>query len=156
MRKFKLYLTTVMLFLGAVASAQSIHVNGVVKDSAGNPIPGAGVVVQGTTSGVVTGLDGEYTITVSPNATLVFKAVSFKDAVVPVEGQRIINVSLVEDSEVLESSVVVGYGSARKIGNIVGSVKTVASDKISEKPSANIADSLQGKVAGLQVFNTSG
>ncbi len=156
MRKFKLYLTTVMLFLGAVVSAQSIHVNGVVKDSAGNPIPGAGVVVQGTTSGVVTGLDGEYTITVSPNATLVFKAVSFKDAVVPVEGQRIINVSLVEDSEVLESSVVVGYGSARKIGNIVGSVKTVASDKISEKPSANIADALQGKVAGLQVFNTSG
>ena len=156
MRKFKLLITSVMFLLGALASAQNIHVNGVVKDAAGNPVPGAGVLVQGTTSGVVTGLDGEYSISVSPKATLVFKAVGYKDFVAPVEGKRIINALLAEDNTLLESSVVVGYGSARKIGNIVGSVKTIASNDIVEKPTANVADLLQGKVAGLQVFNTSG
>jgi len=156
MRKIKLIISTLMLLASAVAFAQNITVKGVVSDASGNPLPGAGVLVQGTTKGVATGLDGEYTISVPANATLVFSAVSFKDAVVPVEGQKTINVTLSDDTTLLESSVVVGYGSARKIGNIVGSVKTVTSDAIAEKPSSNVADVLQGKVAGLQVFNTSG
>ena len=156
MRKIKLLFSALMLFAAVSTFAQNITVKGVVTDASGNPLPGAGVVIQGTTKGVATGLDGEYSISVPANATLVFSAVSYKDAVVPVEGQKTINVSLSEDTTLLESSVVVGYGSARKIGNIVGSVKTVSSDAIAEKPSSNVADLLQGKVAGLQVFNTSG
>ena len=156
MKKIKLLFAALMLMVSAVAFAQSITVVGIVRDAAGNPLPGAGVVIQGTTVGVATGLDGEYSISVLPNATLVFSAVGCKDAIVPVEGQTRIDITLSEDTTLLESSVIVGYGSARKIGNIVGSVKTVNNEGIAEKPAANVADLLQGKVAGLQVFNTSG
>jgi len=156
MKKFKLLITSLMLLVSAVAFGQNITVVGVVRDAAGNPLPGSGVVIQGTTTGVATGLDGEYSINVNPNATLVFSAVGCKDAIVPVEGQTRIDVTLSENSTLLESSVIVGYGSARKVGNIVGSVKTVNAEAIAEKPAANVADLLQGKVAGLQVFNTSG
>ena len=156
MRKFKLLIALSMLLAGVTAFAQNVKVSGTVSDSAGSPLPGAGVLVQGTGQGVVVDINGNYTITAPANASLVFQAVGYKDEVVPVAGRTVINVVLTDDAEVIESAVVVGYGSARKVGNIVGSVSTVSSDDISEKPSANIADALQGKVAGMQVFNTSG
>lgn len=156
MKKAKLFFSALFLMLGVALSAQNVNVKGVVRDAAGNPIPGAGVLVQGTSTGVAAGLDGEYSITAPANGTLVFKAVGYKDSVIPVQGQSQINVVLAEDAEALEGTIIVGYGSARKIGNVVGSVETVSSSDISEKPTANIADALQGKVAGLQVFNTSG
>ena len=156
MKKAKLFFSALFLMLGVTLSAQNVTVKGVVRDSGGNPIPGAGVLVQGTTNGVAAGLDGDYTISAPANGTLVFKAVGFKDSVVPVQGKTQIDVVMTEDAEALEGTIVVGYGSARKIGNVVGSVETVSSKDIAEKPTANIADALQGKVAGLQVFNTSG
>ena len=156
MKKFKLLITSLMLLVSAVAFGQNVTVAGVVRDAAGNPIPGAGVIVQGTTNGVATGLDGEYSITVPANATLVFQAVGYKDVIVAVAGQKTINATLEEDSTILESSVIVGYGSARKVGNIVGAISTVKSDVVKNAPAASALDLLQGQVAGMQVLSTGG
>ena len=156
MRKVKLLIAALMLSAGFTAFAQNINVSGVVSDTAGNPIPGAGVLIQGASKGVSTDIDGKYTISAPKTATLVFKSIGYKDATVDVAGRSVVNVVLADDATALEGSVVVGYGSARKIGNLVGSVSTVTSNDIVEKPTANVADLLQGKVAGLQVFNTSG
>ena len=107
MRKFKLLITSVMLFAGILASAQNITVKGVVTDASGAPIPGAGVVVQGTTKGVVTGLDGEYNISVPGNATLVFSSMGYETQIIPVEKKSVINVALSDDTQMLDETIVV-------------------------------------------------
>lgn len=138
--------------------AQSYHdVTGIVKDAgSGEAVPFASILVKGTSTGGSTDADGCYVISVAPDAVLVFSSIGYSDVEIGVEGRTEIDVLLQPDSEMLESTVVVGYGSAKKIGNIVGSVTTVSSSDIASRPSANIGDALQGKVAGLQVFNTSG
>lgn len=73
-----------------------------------------------------------------------------------VEIQPDVRIALVADNELLDEVVVVGYGSAKKVGTVIGSVATVTSDKIAEKPVINVMDALQGQVAGLQVFTNSG
>ncbi|MBO4606009.1 MAG: SusC/RagA family TonB-linked outer membrane protein [Bacteroidales bacterium] len=156
MKKIKLLFTALMLLVSAIAFGQNITVVGVVRDAAGAPLPGAGVVIQGTTIGVATGNDGEYSISVPANATLVFQLYGFKDTVIPVNGQKRIDAVLEDDSEQLESSVIVGYGSARKVGNIVGAISTVKSDVVKNAPSASALDLLQGQVAGMQVLSTGG
>lgn len=153
----KLFTIALCLFIsiGAVM-AQTIKVSGTVTDANGLPIPGAAVMVEGTSKGEISNPDGQYAIDVPVNGALIFKAIGYIEEKVSVNGKTVVNVVMKEDVLALEGTVVVGYGSARKIGNIVGSVKTVSSENIVEKPSANVADALQGKVAGLQVFNTSG
>ncbi len=159
MKKAKFLIVAIAAMLtGSSAFAQnSVEVSGTVTDAAsGEPIAGAGVVVKGTSSGVATNPDGTYTLTASSGATLVFSAIGFVSQEVTLDGDMVVDIALQTDAELLEGTVIVGYGSARKVGNIVGSVSTVSAEEISEKPSANVADALQGKVAGLQVFNTSG
>ena len=156
MKKIKLLFTALMLLVSAIAFGQNITVVGVVRDAAGQTLPGAGVVIQGTTIGVATDLDGEYSISVPANATLVFSAVGFKDAIIPVNGQKRIDVNLEEDTTLLEGSVIVGYGSARKVGNIVGAISTVKSEVVKNAPAASALDLLQGQVAGMQVLSTGG
>ncbi len=138
------------------ASAQNIKVSGTVADVSGEPIIGATVIVEGTKTGTSTGADGEFSVTASPDATLIFSILGYKTHNEKVAGRSDIMVTMETDSEYLEETIVVGYGTGQKIGNIVGSVATVSSKDIAASPSSNIGDALQGKVAGLQVFNTSG
>ena len=157
MKKVKLLLSALMIIAAtAVASAQNIRVSGIVTDANGEPLPGATVMVQGTTNGTATGADGSYTLTVPSNATLVATMVGYVDEVAAVRGRSTVNFGLKEDSELLENSVVVGYGSAKKVGNLVGSVTTVRSDIVKNAPSASALDQLQGQVAGLSVLTTGG
>lgn len=157
MRKLKFLLTFAAVLLAcAIGRAQNITVSGVVSGADGSPVPGAGVMIQGTATGVLTGLDGEYSITAPAGATLVFSAVSYKEEIVPIEGRKSINVTLSEDTTLLEGSVIVGYGSARKVGNVVGAVSTVKSDVVKNAPAASALDLLQGQVAGMQVLSTGG
>ncbi|MCM1178139.1 MAG: TonB-dependent receptor [Clostridium sp.] len=153
----RLILTAVATVLLSLAmSAQDIKVNGKVTDTSGEPIPGATVIVEGTKTGTSTGINGDFTITVSPDATLTFSTIGYKTVSQKVNGRTLMEIKLESDSQFLEETIVIGYGSGQKIGNIVGSVTTVSSKDIASRPSGNVGDALQGKVAGLQIFNTSG
>lgn len=157
MKRTKLLLAALAVLLSAAVSfGQNITVKGSVSDQQSYPVIGAAVMVPGTTNGVVTDANGEYTIKVPANGKLQVSVIGYKIQTVDVAGRVSINFVLEEDAEALEGTIVVGYGSAQKIGNIVGSITTVSADEITNRPSANIGDALQGKVAGLQIFNTSG
>ena len=147
----------VLLALSVSAFAQNVTVKGTVKDSNGDAIPGATVLLQGsTTVGTATMTDGSYALSVPSNGTLVFTSVGYKDVAVAVNGKTTINVVLEDDVEVLEQAIAVGYGSAKKISSIVGSVSTVNSETVKNAPSSSALDQLQGQVAGLSVLSYSG
>ena len=128
--------------LAAVAvNAQTVK--GTVKDSAGEPVMGAFVVVQGTSNGVSTGLDGDYAIDVkdAANAVLEISMIGLKTAVVPVSGRAVVDVVLEEDTNMLEETVVVGYAVVKR-RDLLGSVSSVSSDKISEQPVTTVSQAL--------------
>ena len=158
MKKVKLLLSALMILAAtAIASAQSIRVTGVVTDANGEPLPGATVMVQGTTNGTATGADGSYSLAGVPSdGTLVATMIGYIEESVAVNGRSTINFGLKEDSELIENAVVVGYGSAKKVSSIVGSVSTVKSDALKNAPSSSALDQLQGQVAGLSVLSYSG
>ena len=147
----------VLLALSVSAFAQNVTVNGTVRDSNGDAIPGATVLLQGsTTIGTATLADGTYALSVPSNGTLVFTSVGYKDVAVAINGKTTINVVLEDDAELLEQAIAVGYGSAKKISTIVGSVSTVNSETVKNAPSSSALDQLQGQVAGLSVLSYSG
>ena len=149
------FLLAMAFSLGAYA--QSVKVSGLVLDANNEPLIGAFVREVGTQNGTSTQLDGSYSLSVKSGASLEFSMLNYVTKVVKVEGATSsLVVVLEDDTTYLDATIVIGYGSAQKIGNIVGSVTAVTSEELVNKPSANIADALQGKVAGLQIFNTSG
>lgn len=157
MRKIKLFLTVLAVLVTSVAFAQSLTVKGVVLDQAtGEPVPFASVHEKGTMNGINTDVDGNYSITVSDGAVLVFSSIGYTAVEIPVAGSAVVNCELPVDSETLENAVVVGYGSAKKVGTMVGSVTTVKSEAIKNAPSSSALDQLQGQVAGLAVMTTGG
>ena len=122
-------LAAAMFLLSWAAFAQgAITIKGTVKDETGQPLIGAAVMVDGSTVGVVTDIDGNYSITFTPNSkitpALVFSSISYESQTVPVAGKRVINVVLKEDSEQLDEVVVVGYGAMRK-SDITGALTSV-------------------------------
>ncbi|MBR0315066.1 MAG: TonB-dependent receptor [Bacteroidales bacterium] len=146
-----------LLCVGQLAYAQTIKVTGTVTDAAdGQPLTDVGVMVKGTTNGVVTDLNGQYVINVRRDAVLVFKMQGYTDQEVAVNGRSVINVALSMDATQLEDVIVVGYGTGRKISTVVGSAQTVKAKALKDKPVINAADALQGQVAGLQVYTSSG
>lgn len=156
MKKFKLLITFALLAVGVSAYAQNIKVSGIVSDQDGAPLPGATVLVQGTTNGTLTDLAGAYSITAPANATLEFRSVGYEVVAVKIDGQTIIDVTLKEDARFIDEAVIVGYGSAKKVGTIVGSVTTVKSESLKDTPTSSAFDKLQGQVAGLSVYSSGG
>ena len=157
MKKVKLMIASLMILVAGSALAQNIRVSGTVTDSNGDPVPGAAVMLQGSTSvGTATLANGSYSLSVPSNGTLVVSSVGYKEASAPVNGRAVINFVLEDDAEVLEQAIAVGYGSAKKISSIVGSVSTVNSETIKNAPSSSALDQLQGQVAGLSVLSYSG
>lgn len=157
MRKLKLFLTALAVMITSVAFAQSLTVTGLVTDaSTGEPVPFASVHEKGTMNGLSTDVDGNYSIAVSKNAVLVFSSVGYESVEVAVAGKALVNCELPLDSEMIDNAVVIGYGSAKKVGTVVGSVTTVKSDALKNAPSSSALDQLQGQVAGLAVMTTGG
>lgn len=134
---------------------QSKRIYGVVKDEAGETVIGANVWVKGTTTGVVTDIDGRYQITLNdPKAILVFSYLGMKTQEVVVGNKLEINIVLVPDAERLDEVVVVGYGVQKKV-NLSGSVSTIDVDKLTDsRPVVNISQILSGMAAGLQVTSS--
>ena len=148
-----LFLLVCLVLSGTTVFAQEKTVTGVVTDSFNEPLIGASIVVQGTTNGVITDLDGKYSIKVTPGATLQFSYVGMEKQSVKVGNQSVINVQLKDDSQMLAETVVIGYGSAKK-RDLTGSITNIKGDEIANKPVANPLSALQGKVAGVQVINS--
>lgn len=151
----KLAIVVLGLLAGSAAWAQTV--TGVVKDSAGEPLVGAYVIQQGTNNGAVTGLDGSYSITVNDAAkdVLEFSTIGFKTVVEPVAGRKVIDVVMEDDMNVLEETVVVGYATVKR-RDLLGSVSSVNSEKLSEQPVTTVSQALSGKMAGVSVTTTEG
>ena len=145
----------IVLCMGLAAFAQQ-QISGIVVDAKGEPIPGATVLIEGTSSGTATDIDGKFTLTVPADGALVVSFVGYNTERVKVAGKSELRIVLHEDTEELEEAIVVGYGTPKRSGSIVGSISTVTAAELEGRPTANVADALQGKVPGLQLFNTSG
>jgi TonB-linked SusC/RagA family outer membrane protein len=155
MRKF--YTCLIIILLPYWVWAQSKQVTGTVISSEDNqPLPGVSVVVQGTSRGTVTDVDGKYTIDLNPGEnSLVFSFVGFNSQTVAVDQQSVVNLTLEIDTKTLDEVVVIGYGTVRK-SDLTGAVSSVRGEDLTKVPAISPMQALQGKVAGLQVTSTSG
>ncbi|MEZ2415521.1 SusC/RagA family TonB-linked outer membrane protein [Muriicola sp. E247] len=127
-------------------------VTGTVTDDLGAPLPGANVVVKGTTNGTQTDFDGNYTITANANDVLVFSYIGFARQEVPINGQSRIDVQMAEDASQLSEVVVTGYSTQTR-GDITGSVASVDISEATKAPLVNAAEALEGRVTGVTVTN---
>lgn len=152
-RRFALAL--IALFAGLSAFAQTSTITGVVRDSQNQPIVGAAVMVKGTTTGAMTNADGSYSIKAKSDAVLVCQLFGYKTQEQEVGGRAKIDFVLADDTEMLEATVVVGYGTLKKT-QLVGSVENLSGDVIEDRPNVNIARNLQGQVAGLNIIQVDG
>ena len=134
--------------------AQAMVVTGQVTDSNGEPIIGANVVVKGATTGTITDFDGNYSLDVPENATLIFSYLGMASQEIPVTSNTI-SVVLKEDNQVLEEVVVTGYGTTKK-RDLVTAVGSVNADQLKDVPVASAAEALQGKMAGVSVVTAEG
>lgn len=142
------------ILIAPAAIAQNM-VSGTVVDGQNEPVIGASVMVKGTTSGVATGIDGDFSIAAKPSDVLKVSAVGYKTAEVKVEGSAPIRITLEESSEVLDEVVVIGYGTSTK-KELTGSVASMKKEELNPGTFPNAMGMLQGKVAGLQIVNPSG
>ena len=134
---------------------QARTVSGTVVDTKGEPVAGVGVLLKGTISGTVTGVDGTYSLSVPGNAVLVFSSMGYKDVEEVVGNRRVINVTLEDDALFIEDAVVVGYGVQKK-ENLTGAVSVISSKSIQNRTQSNLGNILQGTVPGLTVTSASG
>ena len=158
--KYRSFNSNYVLFTeeeGFFSSAQQQKsISGKVTDSSGGALPGVTILVKGTTSGIITDTNGNYTLTNVPSAaTLVFSFVGMKTQEILVGVKTNINVSLAEETVGLEEVVAVGYGTQRK-GNLTGSIASVKSEKLTIAPITNISNALVGQMPGLVSKQSSG
>ena len=140
-----------------LANAQNRRaISGTVVDASGAPIPGVAVVVVGNASiGAVTDENGTFRLNVPAGANINFSCIGFADQTFAVGNQTVFNVTLEEDAEFLEETVVIGYGVQRK-SDLTGAVASVRSDDLKDRSTTDAAAALQGKAAGVQIINSSG
>ncbi|MBR0500588.1 MAG: TonB-dependent receptor [Bacteroidales bacterium] len=138
----------------SLAAQPQVTLSGQVIDDFGDPLMGVGVIQQGTTNGVATDLDGMYSITVPEGATVEFSYIGFKPQTFVAEKTMTLNVQLLPDTEMLEETVVVGYGVQKK-SNVTGAISQVKSEDIQNRTIVSPESALQGKTAGVQVFSSS-
>lgn len=137
------------------AFSQNITVKGVVKDATGESVIGASVVQKGTSNGIITDIDGNFTLNVPSNSTIVISFVGYKTQEIPVAGKTQINVTMKEDTEMLDEVVVVGYGQMKR-SDLTGSVVSVNDQAIKKSVPTSIDQVLQGRAAGVQIQANSG
>lgn len=135
----------------AMGIDQQLQITGVVKDTNGEPMIGVTVMVKGTGTGTITDIDGKYSVSVPGNkSVLTFSFVGYTTKEVTVGNQKSINVTLSEDSKMIDEVVVIGFQSQKK-GNLTASVASVGAEALENRPVANIGQALQGMVPGLNI-----
>ncbi|MFS4493435.1 SusC/RagA family TonB-linked outer membrane protein [Maribacter sp. 2308TA10-17] len=156
--KIKMYnkaLLCIMVFMTCGFSYAQLMVTGTVSDANG-PLPGASVVVKGTTNGTQTDFEGNFTLNaISNDAIILFSYIGYSTKEIPLNGQSTINVSLEEDASKLDEVVVVGYGTSKK-SDVTGALTSVSAKDFDKQPLNDVSQALQGRAAGVQVTQTSG
>ena len=151
------FMGTLPVMSAELAFNESINqekmVTGTVRDVAGNPLIGVSVQVKGTSNGVVTDLDGKFSITVSVGDVLIFSYVGMVTREISTDGIEFLNVKMEEDAAALDEVVVIGYGTVKK-SNLSGAVSSVSGDDIQKLPSANLSQALQGNISGLYTLQS--
>lgn len=143
----------VLLLLANLSLMAQQTISGVVKDTGGQPMSGVTVVVKGTSTGTLTGVDGKYSLPVPAGATTVrFSFIGFTNLELPISGKSVIDAILQEAVNAMSEVVVVGYGTQRR-ATVTGAISSVTSDKITALPSAGLDQALQGRAAGVTVIN---
>ena len=156
MKKVKLFFMTAAILLASVSAfAQNISISGTVTDLTGASLEGAAVIVDGTSNGVITGADGRYSINAPSNAVLSVTYIGFVGQKIPVEGRRIINVVMEEDTNLLDETIVVAFGTTTKEA-FTGSAAVMKADELQKRATTNVTNALVGQVAGLQMKGASG
>ncbi len=150
-------LVTLLVALGACIQslAQQLQVTGTVKDQAGQPVAGATILVQGSTAGTTSNADGSYVIAVPAQGTLQVSFIGYQSQQIPVGDKTRIDIVLKEDAKAIDDVIVVAFGTAKKEA-FTGSATVLKSDDIAKTQQSNVAQALAGKVAGVQLTNTSG
>lgn len=143
-----------MSLIGMQVYAQRQTVTGLIYDESDTPLVGVSVIIQGSSSGTVTNLDGRFSIQAQPSDILVFTYIGMKEQSLPVGTQREMTVIMQEDATLLAETVVIGYGTAKK-QDLTGSIGRVSSEAILRQPALNAAQSVQGKIAGVNVIGSS-
>lgn len=153
MRKTRFLIIYLFLFCCISVFAQNITINGTVTEtSTSEPLPGVSIKVDGSTMGTITDINGNYSLTAVPvNSSLTFSYLGYTTKVIPVKNQTTINVSLDEDTQDLDEVIIVGV--SLKKSDLTGSVGSVSSKVLEEKPVTNINQALQGRVAGVLINN---
>lgn len=137
-------------------SQQERVISGSVADKTGDPLPGASIVIKGTTAGVITDIDGKFNLAISAkNAVLQVSFIGFKTQEIPVANKTVMNIVLSEDDMLLEELVVVGYGVQKK-ASAVGAISSVKGEDLTISPALNLSSGMAGKAPGLIAINRSG
>lgn len=146
-------LAALLLLLPGQSFAQNLRVQGRVLDELGEGLIGAGVVIQGTTTGTITDFDGNFSLTVPQGATLEFSCVGYKTLAIPATAQMTVNMET--DADALDESVVIAYGQQKKV-TITGAVSAVSGEGLMKSPVPNVANALQGNLPGVSAVQPSG
>lgn len=152
MKKHRFLLLLVILLMGTTSmyAQQAKRVTGVVKDTSGETVIGANVSAKGTTIGTITDIDGKFTLDVPENAILQISYIGFTGQEIPVGNQSFFEITLKEDTKLLDEVVVVGYGTMKK-SDLTGAVVSANLKDFEKSPNTNIVQSLQGTVPGLNI-----
>lgn len=144
------FLLVAMLIASVTAMAQNVSISGKVADANGEPLIGVSILVQGTTTGTMTDIDGNFTLDVPAGAIIEVSSIGFVTQAIPVGNQTTFNIVLEEDAELLEGTVVVGYGTVKRT-NFTGSVASysVGEGPISNSPKTNALEMLRGIAPGI-------
>ena len=145
------------LFTPFIYSQSRKQITGSVQDVLGNPLIGVSILETGTSNGTITDMNGAYSLNVSSaNATLKFSYIGYEEQQIKIQGRNVINVKMNEETRNLDEVVVVGYGVQRK-SDLTGAISSInAAETLKKMPAAQIADLLQGRIAGLSIVNSSG
>ena len=142
-----------ILLIALAANAQNVNVSGIVTESSGVPLPGVFVLQSGTSNGVSTDNQGCYSIIVPPESTLQFSCLGFKDVSVSLDDRTVIDVTMQEDAQVLEETVVIGYGT-QKAKDLTAPIVNIKGEDLSRQVTTNPMSALQGKIAGVQIIES--
>lgn len=150
---FKLFL--IFFFLTPHLFAQQQLVTGTVIDTTGEPIIGASVIEKDTSNGVITDLNGQFSLSVKPNAILKISYMGYTTQEIKVPPSGTMEIRMKEDTQLLDELVVVGFGTQKKV-NLTGAVGTLAAEELKERPVANVTQALQGLIPGLNIDVSAG
>lgn len=153
--KIKNYLVMLFLFVMSSALAQTKEVTGTVVDDSGLPLPGANVVIKGTTTGTQTDFDGKFAIEAAPEDVLVFSYVGFETIEALVGDKQDLIITLAPNAAALDEVVVVGYGTQKK-SVTTGAISSVKAEELEAVPNGRIEQTLQGRVSGVTIAQNSG